>query len=162
MSIVYKKIANLLDSAEIKYQLIDHEPVLTCEDAAKIRGTKPEQGAKALVCIADKKPILIVLPCSARLDFKAFKKWQEVKDLRFATAEEVKEITQIEIGAIPPIGLVLGLGRPQGSPLQTFVDKKLLKNEEICFNAGMHERSIVMKAEDYVKVVKPEVGSFTK
>jgi Ala-tRNA(Pro) deacylase len=160
---VFNKIKQLFDQAGIEYQVIDHEPVLTCEDAAKIRGTRPEQGAKALVCMADlpavstalqagKKPILIVLPCSSRLDFKAFKKWQEIKDLRMASAEEVKNVTGIEVGAIPPVGEAIGL--------QTFVDEKLLKEEEICFNAGMHTRSVTMKSRDYTKVVKPVVGCF--
>ena len=161
---VFSRIIRLLGESKVKYEVIEHEPVLTCEDAAKIRGTSPDQGAKALVCVAsyyakaskgkDKKPVLIVLPCSTRLDFKLFKKWQGVKDLRMATADEVKEITGLEVGSIPPIGTVLDL--------PTFVDEKLLEQEEICFNAGLHTRSVLMSSEDYVEVVKPEVGRFAR
>lgn len=150
---VFNKIKQLLDQAGIQYQVMDHERVHTCEDAAKIRGTSPDQGAKALVCVADGQPILIVLPCSTKLDVKEFKRWQRIKDLRFATPEEVTKITGIEVGAIPPIGKALGL--------TTYVEEQLLKEKQICFNAGVHTRSMIMKSKDYLQIVKPEVGSFT-
>jgi len=150
---VFEKIKQLFDQANIEYQVIDHEPVLTCQYAAKIRGTRPEQGAKALVCFADKQPILIVLPCSSRLDFKAFKNWQQVKDLRMATPEEVKDLTGVKVGAVPPIGPAIGL--------PVFVDEKLMQEPKICFNAGMHTRSILMGSQDYLGIIKPTIGNFT-
>lgn len=84
---VYQQIIDLLDSLQIKYTAIEHVPTKTCEESAKVRSTSPDQGAKALVCIADKQPIMIVLPCSRRLDTKAFKTQFSFKDLRFATPE---------------------------------------------------------------------------
>jgi Ala-tRNA(Pro) deacylase len=151
---VFDKIIQLLQEHHVTdYQIIDHERVHTCEDAAKIRGTSPDQGAKALVCYADSKPILIVLPCSSKLDFKAFKKWQYLKDLRFATPQEVTQLTTLEIGSIPPLGPVLNL--------PTYVDHQLLQQQQICYNAGLHHRSIMMSVDDYVKVADSIAGSFS-
>ena len=145
---VFEKIIGLLDEKGVKYRMLEHERVHTCEDAAKIRGTTPDQGAKSLVCVGDGNPLLIVLPCSKRLDMKGFKKKVGIKDLRFATVDEVKELTGLDVGSIPPIGKVLGDGLP------THVDADLLKQEEICFNAGLHNRSVLMRSEDYVIVMK--------
>ena len=85
-----------------------------------------DQGAKALVCLLT-KPILIVLPCSHKLDTRSFKSEFNVKDLRFATPEEVLQLTQLQIGAIPPFGKLF--------EIPTYVDENLSANENIAFNA---------------------------
>lgn len=138
---VYEKIIHLLDSHKLDYQALEHEPTPTCEDSARIRGTSMDQGAKALVCFADKKPILVVLRCSLKLDTKLFKKLFGVWDLRFATSEEVKQQTSLEVGAIPPFGHLF--------EISTYVDNSLSSEDKIAFNAGDRTRSIVMSYANY-------------
>lgn len=153
MATVFEKIKSLLDKNALFYQLFEHEPVYTSEDAARVRGEDPRIGAKALVFVSDGKPILLVLPGNRRVDTATFKKRFSVKDLRMATADEVFKSTTVPIGAVPPFGNTMGL--------KTYCDESLLQNEEIAFNAGKHTVTIKMKAEDYKIVVKPEVASFT-
>lgn len=150
---IFDSIVNLLEAHQSEFTSLEHPRVHTCDDAAQIRGTSPDQGAKALVCIADKQPILIVLPCSRKLDFRSFKQWQHTKDLRMATPEEVLQLTTLEIGAIPPIGKVFNLS--------TFVDQHLINQPEISFNAGLHHRSITMPTADYLAITEPQIGQFT-
>lgn len=151
---IYKDIIILLNKNNITYQLFEHEPVYTSCDAAKIRKTKESQGAKALVFLADKKPILLVLPGNKKVDAKLFKKTFNIKDLSFAKPEKVLELTGLEIGAIPPLGNVINL--------PTYVDKSLLNEEEIVFNAGAHTKSIKMKTKDFLKLCGPIINSFSK
>ena len=141
---VYEKIIQLLQSKNIKYQALEHEPTPTCADAARVRGTSQDQGAKALVCYADKKPILIVLPCSRKLDPKLFKKLYTINDLRFATPEEVKILTSLEIGAIPPLGHIFNF--------PTYVDQTLSAESQIAFNAGDRTKSVIMSYSDYASI----------
>lgn len=82
---VFEKIKKSLNSSGVEYEVIEHEPVYTSEDAAKIRDTSLDMGAKALVLMADKKPVLAVLPGNQRMDFKRFKKEFGVK--RFANGK---------------------------------------------------------------------------
>jgi len=43
------------------------------------------------------------------------------------------------------------------------VDESLLeRNEEIAFNAGLLDRSIVLNAKDYARIVKPVFVKFAK
>lgn len=144
---VFERIIELLDKNHIQYQSLEHEPTKTCADAARIRGTSPNQGAKALVCIADKKPIMIVLPCSRKLDTKLFKAAFNVKDLRFASPDEVKQITGLEIGSIPPWGSLFNL--------TTHLDLALASQKQIAFNAGDINRSIIMNYADYHRLENP-------
>lgn len=149
---VYEKIINLLDENHIKYQALEHEPTPTCEDSARVRGTSMDQGAKALICFGDKKPILIVLPCSKRLDAKAFKNQFGIKDLRFATPQEVENLTGLQIGAIPPLGKLFGI--------DTYIERSLANNDVIAFNAGDRCKSVTMKYLDYIRITGGIIGQY--
>lgn len=144
---VFARIIELLEANHIQYQSLEHEPTRTCADAARIRGTTLEQGAKALVCMADKKPVLIVLPCSRKLDVKLFKQTFGVKDLRFATTDEVRQLTGLEIGSIPPLGRLFNL--------HTHLDLALSSQKQIAFNAGDISRSVIMDYTDYLHLENP-------
>lgn len=145
---VYEKIIQLLQSKNIKYQALEHEPTPTCEDSARVRGTSQDQGAKALVCYADKKPVLIVLPCSRKLDPKLFKKLYAINDLRFAAPDEVTQLTGLQIGAIPPLGNLFNL--------PTYVDQTLSAESQIAFNAGDRTKSVIMSYSDYASLAQAQ------
>ncbi len=151
---VLEKISELLKKNKAKFKSYKHEPIYTSEQAAKVRGTKLEQGAKALIMYTDKKPAMLVLSAATRIDNKTFKKLYNVKDLHMASAQEVIEITGIEIGAIPPFGNIF--------ELPVYVDEKLKTQKTISFNAGLHSQSIDMRYQDYEKIVNPTIGSFSK
>lgn len=151
---VLQQIQDLLNEHKIKFELMTHKPVLTSEEASAVRGTKLEQGAKALIMYADTKPIMIVLAAHRKIDNAKFKTAFKIKDLRMAKPDEVKEVTNTEIGAVPPFGNLFEI------PL--YVDKSLGENETIVFNAGTHTDSISMLYKDFEKSSKPMVGEFSK
>lgn len=151
---VFDAIKKLLDDKKINYKVTEHEPVYTSDQAAKVRNTPLKQGAKALVIIADKKPVMIVIAANKKIDFKKFKTIYKIKDLRMATPDEVKEITGVEIGAVPPLGNIFNI------PL--YVDASLTKNKEISFNAGEHTKSIDVTYRDFELVSKPIIDVFAK
>jgi len=150
---VFEKIKQLLDENRTPYQLFVHEPVFTSEQAAKTRNTPQSFGAKAIIFKADSKPLLIVVPGDRKVDVKDFKKLYGIKDLRLLTAEEVRELSGLEIGSIPPFGSVINL--------PTYLDEQITKNEIVAFNAGSHTKSIQMNPEDFLRLEKPIVGNFT-
>lgn len=146
---VFEKIVNLLDGKDIKYKIIKHEPVHTCEDAAKLRDTDLSEGAKALVMYGDKKPMLFVLPADTMADFKKIKSEVGIKDLRMATPKEVEELTTLKVGSIPPVGSCINL--------PSYFDVRFKNKEKVVFNAGSLTTSIVMSAADLIKVEKPKI-----
>jgi Ala-tRNA(Pro) deacylase len=113
-----------------------------------------EQGAKALLMFADNNPILIVLSAAHKLNNSAFKKEFNFKDLRMATPEEVIKISTVPIGAVPPFGNLFN------TPV--YVDKNLLSETEIAFNAGSKTNSIIMKSADLVKLINPILGDYAE
>ncbi len=145
----FAAIIQLLESEKVKYKLLEHEPVYTSEQAAKVRGLTLAEGAKSLLLKASREFILIVLPGDQKLDSKKVKTILSTKKLRFATPEEVVDIMGCEIGACYPLGSILGI--------RTFVDPKLGKNESISFNPGLHDKTIRLTWIDYKRLVQPEI-----
>jgi prolyl-tRNA editing enzyme YbaK/EbsC (Cys-tRNA(Pro) deacylase) len=147
---LFDRVIGLLERESLEYKIYEHRPVKTSRAAAAVRGTKLEQGAKALVMLADKTPVLVVLSAADKLDSKKFKRVFGVKDLRMATPEEVKKLTGVVIGAVPPFGNLMGL--------KTYVDKGLGKNKEIVFNAGSRAKSVKVSFQKWQRLVGPEEG----
>lgn len=111
-------------------------------------------GGKALVLKVGPGFKLFVLSAALRVDSKKLKARFRVREIRFATAEELLALTGLVPGAIPPFG------RPV-MPLDLFVDASILGNDRIAFNAGSLTDSIIMAREDYLRVAPPEVLAFS-
>ncbi len=153
--VVLAQIKTKLAEANISdFQESEHAPVFTSIEAARVRGTELSQGAKALVMMADQQPIMVVVSGANTVDMSGFKKLFDVKDLRMASKDEVKQLTKLEVGSIPPFGNVFGI--------PTYVDAKLSENSAISFNAGLHTKSIQMQYADWLKAVHPTVGDFSQ
>jgi len=150
----YQKIIELLDSQGIKYEIAEHKPVYTSEQAARVRNESVDTGAKSLLLKADNDFVLIVLPGGKRLSSKKTKDILGSKNLRFATPQEVKEIMSCEIGACYPLGKIIGI--------KTIVDNALLENNEISFNPGLHDRTIKLKSKDYLLVAAAELADVSE
>jgi Ala-tRNA(Pro) deacylase len=154
---VTKKITDLLSEHSAWFETFEHEPVKTSEEAANVRhGYVLHQGAKALIIRvkkgSEKNFIMVVIPGDAKFDPGKLKKVLGVKDMRFATEEEVSEITGgIQVGGVPPFGTLFGLS--------VYVDESVMVNEKIIFNAGDRRFSVGMKSEDYNNITNPTVVS---
>ena len=151
---VLQRVTHLLDERGVAYDVLRHEPVYTSEEAARVRGTPLASGAKALICKGDDRMVLFVLPADRKLASKQIRRERRWRKLRFASAEEVQQLTGLAPGAIPPFGSLFDL--------PTLCDARLSENTTINFNAGDHAVSVSMRYADYVNVENPELGSFAE
>jgi Ala-tRNA(Pro) deacylase len=151
---VFDRLHALLNSKSIPHDVLRHAPVFTSEEAAKIRGTPLASGAKALICKADDRFVMIVLPADRKLSSKAVRKSEGIKSLRFASREEVEQLTGLTPGSIPPIGSLFGL--------PTWCDEGLAVHSPINFNAGDHAISISMTYADYLAAEQPKLGRYAE
>ncbi len=150
---VVNQILQLIKDNNFWYETFEHEPVLTSEEAAKVRtGYTLEQGAKALIAKIDSKAndqfVMFVIPGNLRLDSSKIRKNTEINKFRFASEAELTHVTNgVERGGVPPFGNLFNL--------RTYVDKKIFEMEKIIFNAGDRRFSIAMNSDDYKEIVKP-------
>ena len=157
---VTKQITDLLIKNNLWFEKFEHVPVRTSEEAAKVRsGYTIKQGAKALIVRVkrsetDKQFVMLVIPGDLRFDNKKLKTHFTAKDIRFATEEEISQLTGgVEIGGVPPLGNLFNL--------QVIIDPKVFENEKIIFNAGDRRFSVAMKSADYKNLVNPMMVDIT-
>jgi len=150
---VFDRLEALLHHQAVEFTVLRHEPVFTSEQAAAVRGTPLSSGAKALVLKAGDRFVLAVLPADRKLDSKKARDALGVKGLRFASKEEVMQLTGLEPGSIPPFGSLFGL--------KTYCEPALAENPSINFNAGDHSVSVQMPYLEYVRVESPAMTEIT-
>ncbi|MBL9125133.1 MAG: hypothetical protein JNG90_15960 [Planctomycetaceae bacterium] len=151
---VFDRLQQLLAGSHVLLEVLRHEPVFTSAEAAAIRGTTLASGAKALVCKADERFVMIVLPADRKLASKRIRQALGWRSLRFADRAEVAQLTGLEPGSIPPFGSLFGL--------PTYCDERLAANERINFNAGDHAISISLAYRDRLQVEQPTLGLFAE
>jgi aspartyl-tRNA synthetase len=151
---VFQKIIDALNKDKIEIETIEHKAVFTSKEAAEVRGTKPSQGVKALVCKTDKGFLQACVPGDKEIDLDKLKKVLQRKSVELAAAEDVKRVTGCSIGSVPPFGNLFGI--------DILIDSKVTENKEVAFNAGSHTKSIKMQAKDLVKVTGAKVAEFSK
>lgn len=146
---VLDRIIRMLDEKGVAYRHLHHEPTPTSEDAARVRGEPIAIGGKALLLKADDAFHLVVLSAALRLDSSALRTELGLRKSRFATPEELFELTGLVPGSVPPFG------RPI-LPYPLYVDRSILRNERIAFNAGSLTDSLIMSIRDYRQVATLE------
>jgi prolyl-tRNA editing enzyme YbaK/EbsC (Cys-tRNA(Pro) deacylase) len=150
---VLERIRELLRRQGVEFREMHHEATRTSEDSARVRGEDLRIGGKALLIKVDDEFRLFVLSASLRVDSQAIRAHWNARKTRFATAEELAELTGLVPGAVPPFG------RPI-LPFDVYVDPSITDNDRIAFNAGSLTDSIFLRVEDYLRVVQPEVFRF--
>jgi Ala-tRNA(Pro) deacylase len=148
------RLKGFLDENQIPYSVLTHTTAYTAQGAAVTMQISGRELAKTIVLWAGEEMILAVLPAPnhVRLDSLA----NEVgKSVRLATEQEFSSLfPDCELGAMPPFGSLYDL--------PVYVDESLAADESIVFNAGTHRDAIRMRYDDFVRLAKPRVSSFTQ
>jgi Ala-tRNA(Pro) deacylase len=150
---VHDDIKKLLASHGVQYREVHHEPTRTSAESAKARGEDLAIGGKAILMKVGEEFKLFVLSAAKKLDSQKIKERFGEKKLRFATPEELKDLTGLVPGAVPPFGKPI-------TPFELHVDVSVTTNEKIAFNAGSLTDSIILDCKDYIMVASPEVFEF--
>lgn len=152
---MFNQLKQRLEEQNADFRMIEHPPEGKSKNVAQIRGTSEDQGAKAMLCKSKHDPnvlVLAVFPGNKRLDFHKVASAMGIKKATLASPEEATLETGCQIGAIPPFTF--------SSRIHLLVDPALVEeHDEIAFNAGRLDRSMVLNTEDYLRIAKPELHS---
>jgi len=149
-------IRRLLREHGAKFREVRHPPTRTSEEAAAARGESTRIGGKAIVAKVDKTFHVFVISAARQLHSTAIRKRLGASRFRFATPEELLQLTGVVPGCVPPFG------RPI-LPLDLYVDSSIVENERIAFNAGSLTDSIIMDRSTWMEIARPvEVFRFSR
>ena len=154
VSDVLARLESALTEAGVDFVHTQHDPVYTSAEAAAVRGVSLHSGAKALILKAGERFVMVVIPADMPLDSSAVRKYLGCRRLRFATKEEVFELTGLTPGSIPPFGSLFDL--------PTICDERLSENARINFNPGSHTDSFQMPYDAYVAYESPQLTRIAK
>ncbi len=151
---VYTQLIQLLEQHGASYRLIDHAPEGQTESVSQLRGNRLEQAAKCIILMVKlgkkvTRYVLAVVPGDARVDLNAVKALYGGTYIGFSSPDIAERLAGSVTGTVLPFAF-----NPE---LQLIVDPALLENEEMYFNAGRLDRSMVLKTKDYVALANPRV-----
>ena len=157
---VLDKLIDLFSKGQAQFRVLQHEAAgKSSRSVAEIRGTELGQGAKALVCHLKgngvKLYVLAILPADKQADLAKLAQHFGARRASLASPEEVKELTGCVFGAVPPVSFHPDLKLVADPSLYTRYD-------ELAFNAGLLDHAIIIKTEDYRRIVNPEPVEFLK
>ena len=146
---ILEQIRDLLSAEGVPFREVEHEPTRTSEESAAARGEALSTGAKALLLRTDGVFRLFVLAADCKLDSTAIRRRLGVRKTRFATVEELHELTGLVPGTVPPFGKPI-------LPFELYADKSIgLESDKVAFNAGSLTHSIIITASDWERIARP-------
>ncbi|ATG00724.1 MULTISPECIES: YbaK/prolyl-tRNA synthetase associated domain-containing protein [Lelliottia] len=155
----HQQLIALLTEHGAQFRVVEHEAVGKCEAVSEIRGTDLGQGAKALVCKVKghgvNRHVLAILAADQQADLSQLASHFGGSKASLASPAEVDNLTACVFGAIPPFSF---------HPQLTLVADPLLfeRFDEIAFNAGLLEKSVIMNTADYLRIAQPELVTFRR
>jgi Ala-tRNA(Pro) deacylase len=154
---IFQQLVSLLDGGGARYRVIEHPAAGKSEEVARIRGTEVGQGAKAMACKlqipgSPAVHVLAVLAADRQLDLTALAALFGAKKASLMSPKEIDAMTGCVLGAIPPFSF-----HPE---LKLVADPELFERyREIAFNAGRLDASMVLDAEDYLRLAVPQMAA---
>jgi Ala-tRNA(Pro) deacylase len=148
-------IVELLKRERIPYTWFQHKLTYTAQEEAAVSHIRGHCWAKVVICMLDDQPVQAVLPAHYVVDLEQLRLLAGASTLRLAREDELASLyPDYEVGAMPPFGAVFGH--------RVFVERCLVGEPEMVFNAGTHTDAIRMHYGDFAELAKPIVGQFCR
>ena len=140
-----------LTDSGIDYEITEHKAVYNMEEVESIVLPYPEAEAKNLFVRDDKKKnyYLITVRGDKRVDLKDFRKRNGLRNLSFASADDLMEIMGLIPGAVTPLGLLNDAERK----VQLYLDEEFM-DHLIGIHPNDNTATVWMKSEDLVRIVR--------
>jgi Ala-tRNA(Pro) deacylase len=141
-------VTGFLEEAGVDFDVLEHERTERAADEATALGIDAADVAKTLVLVAPNGNVRAVLPASERIDLHKVAAVVGVgaKAVYLASEDDLaRDYSGFELGAVPPFG---------GREDQVIVDERLAARDSVVLEAGLHDRSVRLKAADLVRLTK--------
>ena len=145
-----KKVYEVLEKLNIKYDKIDHEPVFTAFQATAVVANNIEGiGCKNLF-LQDtaKNYYLYFVTETKRADLKALRNIIGSKRLSFASEDKLYELLKLTKGSVTPLGIVNDCGR-----VIILLDKDL-RGHKVLMHPEINTTTLSIEYSDLIRVIE--------
>ena len=152
---MYQKVADRLNELGIIFQIVEHEPDLTTEQADRfIEGIEGVRTKTMFLTNKKKRNFYLVIMYDAkRLDMDVFKEIVEEKQIKMASAETLNEKMMLPPGVVSPFGLL----NNKDKDIYVYFDQEVVSEERMSFHPNRNEKTIFINTQDLFTFLK-EIG----
>lgn len=144
-----QKVFQVLDTLGIKFEVFNHPPLATVEEAknywSEIRGIK----AKNLFLRDQKgkKHYLVILEQDKAISMKAFSEQFGLDKLSFASEDRLKRFLGLVPGAVSPFGLI----NDTQSEVIVYIDQDVFSDDYVNFHPNINTMTVNLSNDDFKK-----------
>lgn len=148
LEILHAQVISKITEFQIAFDSMECDPSLadTAEFCAHY-GFSTEQTCNAIIAAGKTDPITFaccVILATCKLDVnKAVCKQLQIKKCSFASADQTKELTGMEIGGVTPVGV-------SGIPI--LIDSRVMNNERIVLGGGNRSSKLLLDPQELLKL----------
>jgi len=144
-----QEINEYLTAHGVDYEVIEHPAVFNMEEVEKLNLPHPEADAKNLFVRDDKKLqyYMITVQGNKRVDLKQFRKQHGLRNLSFASADDLMEIMGLIPGAVTPLGLLNDRERK----VELYLDAAFA--DLISIHPNDNTATVWMKTKDLIRII---------
>lgn len=143
------KVIEVLKKLNIEYEIIEHAPVYTVEEAENIENMIDGVGCKNLF-LKDKNNtyFLYVLNSQKKADLKSLQKKLQCGRLSFASEEELYEMLKLNRGSVSPLGII----NNKECNVIVILDSEL-ENNKLLMHPNLNTFTISMGCDDLITCI---------
>ncbi len=140
-----------LNKSGVNYEITEHKAVFNMEELGEVKLPYPEFDAKNLFVRDDKRQnyYLITVKGDKRVNLKEFRKKYGLRNLSFASAEELMKIMGLTPGSVTPLGLL----NDEEHIVKFYLDSEF-NGTLIGVHPNDNTATVWLKSEDLIKIIK--------
>ena len=148
----YQQVANKLHELGITFDVVEHPPAFTTEQAdSYIEGMEGVR-TKSMFLTNKKKTqyYLLIMDDKKRLDMDDFKVQVGADRIRMASLDSLAEKMNLPAGTVSPFGLL----NNEEKDIQVYFDKEIIGEERMSFHPNTNEKTIFVSTTDLFKFLE--------
>lgn len=145
---LFSTVEEKLKSLDIPFEIVEHEPALTTEQADSfIEGIEGVR-TKTMFLTNRKKTefYLLIMDDRKRLDIDKFKELVSANQIKMASEKSLYEKMMLPPGVVSPFGLLHNEDRD----IKVYIDREIIDEERMSFHPNTNEKTIFIKTADLI------------
>ncbi|HHX03078.1 MAG TPA: prolyl-tRNA synthetase associated domain-containing protein [Tissierellia bacterium] len=149
---LFEKVIKKLEELSIPYQLVEHEPAFTTEQADRfIEGIEGVR-TKTMFLTNRKKTAfyLIIMDGAKRLNMNRFQEITSEKRVKMASERDLHEKMMLPPGTVSPFGLLNNTEKD----IHVYFDKDIMGEKRMSFHPNTNEKTIFVDTSDLLRFIR--------
>ncbi len=149
---LYERVEEKLKELNIDFQIVEHEPATTTEQADSfIEGIEGVR-TKTMFLTNKKKTefYLVIMDDSKRLDMDKFQEIISAKQIKMASESNLFEKLRLPSGVVSPFGLL----NNRDKDIRVFFDKEIMDEKRMSFHPNTNEKTIFLATDDLIRFIE--------